>query len=375
VAGAGIYFFVRTLENTQAQNMADRNTVLEQVLVAREAVPPSPSPDMNMRAMLEDRIEALKREDPERYGGELHDRDLEAVEKQVIAKWHSIPPGDAQTYMFRNVRQAQPFTSEVQLRLKPRAAKTPSDEKVRLAIWLNGRPFNVDFAGYQRSFQLADDNFHVIRLPLSAMNEQGDMVVTLRNIDLDDPEGGYHTSVSFDPGKGLEMLYRVDNFERNYIRGLAMIWVKLGFLAVLGLMAGTFLGFPVACLLTLMIYFTAGASEFLIESLRFYAGASDRNMATWDKLVMFMSGIWSNLVSFKIWSMLKMVIRMFGEMFVAIVPAFSRFNPVPDLSDGRLVSYREVASAVVWVGVVYSGICGLVAWAIFRRRELARVTV
>jgi ABC-type transport system involved in multi-copper enzyme maturation permease subunit len=154
-----------------------------------------------------------------------------------------------------------------------------------------------------------------------------------------------------------------------------MIWVRLSFLAMLGVMAGTFLGFPVACLLSFMIYFAAIASNYLKESLRFYAGYTDSNVDLWQKITVNGVGLIHNVTIGKYWEAIKIIIRLVGETFISVVPEFSTYNPTPLVSDGRLVSMGMLGESAIWVGLVSTGFCLLVAWWIFSRRELAKVTV
>src|SRR5690606_23738088 len=101
----------------------------------------------------------------------------------------------------------------------------------------------------------------------------------------DNPEGSRPATIAFVPGDGLQMLYRVGSFEANLARGMTMLWLRLGFLAMLGLAASTFLSFPVACLLCLLVYFTSAGSAYLAESLEVYAGSVSADSSILDMLL------------------------------------------------------------------------------------------
>ena len=58
-----------------------------------------------------------------------------------------------------------------------------------------------------------------------------------------------------------------------------------------------------------------------------------------------------------------------------LVPAFGQYDPAPLASAGRLVSGRMLGGAALWVGLVWTGVVGAIGYALFHRRELARVTV
>ena len=58
-----------------------------------------------------------------------------------------------------------------------------------------------------------------------------------------------------------------------------------------------------------------------------------------------------------------------------LTPDFSGFNPIPLINDGLLVSWTMLARAVLWVGVISTGLVGVIGYALFRRKELAQVIV
>jgi hypothetical protein len=124
-----------------------------------------------------------------------------------------------------------------------------------------------------------------------------------------------------------------------------------------------------------MIYVGSMAKGFLVESIGYFAAAPPADLDPWHKIVWTFGAFFSDLLAGKIWDALKIPIALLGDAFVAVVPSFSQYNPVPLLADGRLVSWSMVGSCVLWIGVVSAGACAIVGWWIFRRRELARITV
>jgi hypothetical protein len=361
VAMVGIYTASMMMRQRElAVSDYDWFAVENQVFVARQGVPPLPPPWMNMTEIYNDRIEQLRKEEPERYGPNMDAKDSAAIRNQIIARWHTLPPRNGSGFLFTNLNIAKELGDTVQLRFKPKASQAPDDEMVVLALRVNGRDYLQP--------KLADDNYHVIDIPVQAIDANGNLLIEVGNLLP-------NTSVSFKPNEGIEVLYRVGGFEMNLLRGMAMLWVRLSFLATLGLVAGTFLGFPVACLLAMMVYFTAGASQFLLESLRFYAGYTSGPVTLWDKIVTFVELGWKALVEWKLWDVAKLFIRLIGETFVALIPSFSTYNPVPLLAKGRVVSPSLLGGAMLWVGLVWSGSAALIGWWIFRRRELAQVIV
>jgi ABC-type transport system involved in multi-copper enzyme maturation permease subunit len=378
VSGVGIYTLTYILAKQRVSNLTTPQIELAaveyEVLTARQSANAVPPEGMDLAAELRRRHERLKQENPDEYGDLLTHEQRKAIQNRIIAQWHAIGPGDSQTYVFENLQPAVEQNLPLQLRFKPKMSKAPDDEMVRMALWINDRPY-PNYQGQHIPTEVANDNFHVMSIDPSYVDDQGRIKLRIQNVNLMAPQATFPATISFTPGSGLEILYNIGTFGPNLVRSLAMIWVRLGFLAMLGVMAGTFLGFPVACLLSFMIYFAAIASNYLKESLRFYAGFSDANANLWEKIVNIGGAFGANIGQGKYWEAVKIVIRLVGEMFIAVVPEFSTYNPTPLVSDGRVVSMSMLGGSFLWVGLVSSGFCLLMAWLIFKRRELAKVTV
>ncbi|MCZ7645408.1 MAG: hypothetical protein M5U26_09010 [Planctomycetota bacterium] len=166
------------------------------------------------------------------------------------------------------------------------------------------------------------------------------------------PEQAFDGTVIFPPDDGPEILYPVDGFGMNLARGMAMTWIKLGFLAALGLLAGTFLGFPVACLLALAVFVLAAASGTLLESLEYF-GENTQQQAM---------------------KAVAVALREVLGVLATLLKQFSRFAPHGDIVTGRLVPWSDVTACAGWIGLLWTGLTGLSAWLVFRARELAKGT-
>lgn len=375
VAFGGVYAMARIVQGAPVQERSDRVAVDEQVMVARVAISPKPPATQALETMFNERLAQLKREKPAQYEGELTENDRQGVLTSVLVKWHTIGRLQEQTFVFEDVDRAKGFGETVQLRLKPKLSKTPPDEMVWMAFWLNDRPFPVDRMGRHQPVDLARNNFHVVNLPLAAVDEDGVLAVRIKNVDLRDPESTLPASITFAPHSDIELLYTVGRFEPNLIRAMLMIWLRLVFLAALGLTAGTFLGFPVACLFTLMIYCGASTSTFLVEALGGYAGSAIYEKGFGETISELIRLVGVNLSQGATGEAARLVLRIIGEIVVKLLPSFSTHNPVPLLADGRLVPMRMVGWGALSIGVLWGGGCALVGWWIFRGRELARIVV
>ncbi|MCE9591783.1 MAG: hypothetical protein K8S99_14810 [Planctomycetes bacterium] len=393
VSGLAVYSFTWLLAQQPAMEAWDRVAVDEKVLVARESVLPQMPPDMNRQSLFVERFRQLYGEDPVRWGGEVSlnlddpavlNNALQKLPPQltseintaVEAKWHSIAPRARQTYRFTGLQGAGQYTDTVQLRFKAQAYPQPEDKRIYFGMWLNGRPYPYDpVTGRQQPVMVSADDFHVLPIPVSEIDANGTIDITLSNENRETQDKTLSVSVGFKPGKGLAVLYRVGGFEANLTRTLLILWLRLVFLGMLGLAASTFLGFPVACLFSLLIYVTAISAGFLAESLESFASSAPSSLTIWQQIVWTITVFFSHLSAGEIWEAVKMPIALLGDAVVLLIPSFSKFNPVPLMADGMLVSWELLRDAALWLGLVSTGVCAVTGLVIFRCRELARVIV
>lgn len=373
--GIGVYVFSWMLRQQTAVDQADRQAVEQQIFVARQAAVAQPPPEMDLTGLVAKRLEELQAE----YSGDdpqsVSSIKRRAVQQVVVANWYTIPPRGARRYVFTDLASAREMGRSVQLRMKPVSSVTPPDERVRLAIWLNGRPYPTDADGRRHlPIVLADGVYHVVGIPATQIDGDGRLEVRIANVNLEHMRATFPSSVAFAPRTGLEVLYPVGWFGPNLFRALGLIWVRLLFLAMLGLMAGSFLDFPVACLLSLLVYVVAMAHGFLVESIHNYVSFPTHNLSWWHGLLWVGQRFLRLVGSGELWEAAKILIKLVGSCFVSVIPSFSGDNPVALVADGRVVSHDTVGRAVK-TGLTWTGYCAIIAWAAFRRRELARVTV
>ena len=379
VACAGIYAFTMLLEAQPARDDADRLAVQSQVLVARHSVEPTPPNPGELKAMYDAMLKNMREADPERYGAPgdpadvVHPVDRADIQQKVMLRWFSIPNRDSKTYRFTGLGDATRYTQPIQLRFKPKLAGESYEGYVFLGLRINNAPYTqpgiTTGAGL---LKLAENNFHVLDINPAILDENGTMDVEIYNPS---PGGRNQPVLNFNPKDGIEVLYRVGDFEGNLIRSACVIWLRLMFLAMLGLAAGSYLSFPVAALVCMLIYFAAAGNAYLAESLKYYAAFPNEALPLWDKIG-WLIGKAINLISEgEYYDLFKMLIKLIGSGFLLVAPSFGDLNATPLVSDGRLVPASMVLRAVVWSGIVWTGLAGFIGWLIFRGKELARVTV
>jgi hypothetical protein len=184
-----------------------------------------------------------------------------------------------------------------------------------------------------------------LTVPARLVDSQGRLKLTY--VNMPDPQTGQAGSISV-PSRDLAVLYRVGDFLPNYLRGMALILLQLMFLAAVGLLAGTFLSFPVACLVGLTVLPFGMARGFLqgamqtaeaFTSVLSYPG----NAAVW-------------------------VMRL-------LMPDFAATSAGSFLINGTLIPWSHLGMTALLTMAVRGLLLLVLACLIFQRRELARVQV
>ena len=147
------------------------------------------------------------------------------------------------------------------------------------------------------------------------------------------------------PKDGLEVLFKADSFTMNFIRSVLLIFSRLVFLACLGILTSTFLSFPVAILVCLVIFVTANFSGFVLESFAFMgvkAGLFYTYTLNW---------------------------------MVHLLPQFDKFNPTKFLIPARLVSWYFLGQCILFMVCIKAFMLLALAFLIFTYREIAKIIV
>jgi hypothetical protein len=161
-------------------------------------------------------------------------------------------------------------------------------------------------------------------------------------------------SVTFEGDDSFTLLYDLGTFHWNLFRALGVVWCRLAFLAILGLLASTCLSFPVACMASFLVLLVASASRFLNEAI----GAAARLPNGEDPM----------------W-IVGPILRPLGHAFVWLVPDFSSYDPVGNVANGQVVPLMWLLSSLVMLIFVKGLVLGIIGGVVFTRRELAQVTV
>lgn len=381
VAGGGIYTFTMILSQQPARSANDRRAVHSEVLTARQAMAPEAASPEQLQQQFRERVRYLRRQAPAEFGqlneplSNLPPAKRQGIQRYVIAQWYTLDPRESATYVFRDLERARELGGTIQLRLKPElGGESVAGPFAHLDIIVNGR--RLPPQGDSVYWELSNDNYHVLPIPAQAIDDSGTVRLVMRNPPLPSATGDEQTqpSIRFNTDDGLRVMYRVNSFEANLVRSLALIWMHLCFLAIVGLTAGSVLSFPAACLLSMTVYGVGVLSGYLRSSLEHYSAFPSEDLSLFDQIVWFPSGIWGFLVEGEYGEALQVVVRLIAEGAMLLLPALSTYDPTPLISGGLAISAEMLRDGVGMMGL-WSGIVAIIGLVLFHYRELARVTV
>ncbi len=212
---------------------------------------------------------------------------------------------------------------------------------------------------FKITIMVLDSNFMEVRevalvqtqtmlIPAGLVNEKGELSIAFANADMA-AQMAYPETISLPPD-GLELMYKVSDFETNYGRAMLINWLKLGFLAMLGIATATFASFPVACLMSFCIFFGAQSGPFLAESLEYYKVINAQT-----REVIFT----------------KLVISWIAKGVHFVLQGYGDIRPAERLIEGRYISWTDVWNTFASITLLWTGITAVLGWSIFRSRQLA----
>jgi len=402
VSGIAIYgFTVFYLANLPAMDFVDRQAIHTEVLIARVTTGPEPARPLEervidkLRDLIQNRPEdvlKMGKDEATRRGitwagdAELREIGKEYATALLTAEarndWRAIGPQETETYIFKGLdpaftlwrqrydkwhvnasKKIQELTGErldlskpeelneklknvprkvveqlpprpvdmLQFRYKMRA---PGHNTLQTVWRVNGRvtPIEMTLGDYQ-----------TIPIPVNFIQD-GRLEVQIRSPIRTAPTANFIEEI--------EILYPVGGFTTNYLRAMLALWVKLAFLAMLGLFAATFLSFPVASLLGFSMWLFAIMSGYAADSMRAF-------------------DLGENIVA----GALSAGIRWINNILITVLGKYGDYTPRALVVEGKLFSWGELASCAFWIGIVWTGIVAALAWIIYQRKELAKVQV
>jgi hypothetical protein len=331
------------------ESISEDRLILEtQVLTARKTIRPTPrETDAQFDRNVEEMVEAeLKRVEftvgtpaEIQYRREqLRKTISESLRKSYQLEGRVIAPGDTKIFRFDGLADAAGSGRPIILRFKFDSGSNRPDIAYRLTVQFLGSPPEV--------IPIALGQFHSIPLTNRILDGDGSAELSITNGDVmtrvANPD-----ALSFSP-EGMELSYSAGSFRPNFFRCLGILWVKLAFLSILGICAGTFLSFPVASFVSMTIFLCAESAGYLKSALD--------NYATQDQQ--------GNVL------IVQTVTAAIATMVSSVFDVYADLRPTSRLVEGLELSGLDVLrGTIVLAGA--SAMLFALAIHIFRRRELA----
>lgn len=360
VCGSGVFLFTEYLRGqpaigerqafipaSEASVITSDRLILEtQVLAARVTVRPempfSPSDPEFLRSAREF-IETQRRSDPSFARTPSEEAEvIRQLYETTVTAYFSIEPGQSERFVFRGLSGAKSGGRPLSLRFRADAGNNNPDEFFYLT-------FGFPYVG-QTQVREVSPGFSQTLPPISpgVIDDEGVLYLDVWNGDVQQMRLASVRTISFARRGGLEVSYEAGSYRANFARVMGVLWLKLAFIAMVGIFTATFLSFPVAAMVTLGTFIAAEMSTFMLNAVELYGTTDHEGNTQWHKLITV--------------SIATPIARAFQ--------VYAELRPTQRLVDGLLLSWSSVAVAVgviaAWTGVLY----GLAVVA-FRRRELA----
>jgi len=229
------------------------------------------------------------------------------------------------------------------------------DPKSHLCLWRVGQGTSKLWPedGEFEEMTIGSSVFHEIKLELTGgvVPDKGDIrgLVRVNFANFNDKP------ILFPMDDGPTILYHDGGFGTNLMRGLLIIYFWLGLICAIGLMASSFLSFPVATFMSfgiLLISASTGTLEQIVEE----EGISGINHETGKKDES---------------SSLDNVAILFSKTILLVTDLVWGYSPVDNLSSGRTISWATLATAFTGIILLMGGLVTAFGAFMFQRRELA----
>ncbi len=342
-AAGGIYYYLKAAPGywNLSQNQVD--LLDDQLFTARTTL--TPKVETIDPCTVEERYQQLQT-----FGqlDEFFERDYSkaAIKKQIRAmillETRAAAQGQEIAWSFDNLPQFDP-NDRLFVRFKYELSITGGDVEVA-SRWLVGdlRQMRSDQPAttpvYPHERKDPPRTPREFPFPGAVIAQDGHLEVAFLNM----PTNRF--SVIFPLEEGLMLSYQTDNFGWNYFRGILLILFRLIFLSCLGVFASTFLSFPVAILLSLVVYFTSTVSLFIQESFGYLSQGVG---AVYDSTV---------------------------GLMVKALPQFDAYNPSQLLVKAEYIGWPLIAKVLLIMIGIKAALLVVIGLWVFSKRELAQTS-
>ncbi len=349
VSGLIIFSIARYPNEYETAGDEEKRRLDNLVLVARKAI----YPEFSDKKTVADRMASVEAERQKKDNPDLYDGNPQAYKNLVKGLEYTyfnkldheesaVGPMETKTWLFKNVIASNRDKGYIFIRYKQDVTVNPANDECMIENnWAFG-PDDPKDSGYNGTgyFKEIIRTYHEFPVKADNIAENGDFYVSYRNIQQKAVD--QNITVLFPAETGIQVLYSVGTFEENFIRAILLIYLRLIFLSVLGIVMGAWLSFPVAVLAVMVVYFLGLSSEFLLDAIRMESGRGARSWAS---------------VAFR------------------VLPQLARHDPVECLELGRIISNEMIRDCLLYMIVIKAGLLSFFGFVVYRFRELARVIV
>lgn len=364
IGGISIFSFTEYLRTRPTADPMDAVAVSDEVLTARVGVLPifTSMSTEELRQRVDSEIDNNAVLKDEIATGEKRMNDVRRqlarqVRRENLDQQRAIAPTtqgeggelDSRVYLFPGLGNARKDGTILTLRYEFHIGRSESTDHYPVV-------FDFPDVGERVEQIYVPEQWHSVLIPSQWIGEDG--ILRLRILNGGFSETPSEATLMFFPNgatlyfdaDGLEVMWQASTFEANFLRAMIINWVKLSFLAILGVAAATFLSFPVAVMLAFTIFIGGSLAPFIAMSMNEFRVHPDTiwplRMVQWGVIGIAWSAEW--------------LLRPFGDA-----------SPNVLVVEGRLVPWRGVLRNLLQIGVFWSCLALLVGWWAFRRRELA----
>ncbi len=234
----------------------------------------------------------------------------------------------------------------LRIRMKFHSSK-PTVQDVWTCVWQVGPPDNPEIPPKRYEMRVQAGSFSEFEIAPNMFDATGKLTIEYWNYN--------DRAMLFPLEDGMEVLYPECGFGLNFVRGLSIILMWLGLLAAIGLAAGSYLTFPVAAFASLSILVVGLSSGVMAEVIKdgtVYTTNHEEIQQTVKRPIDFV------------------MVPVFGVLY-KVITLVQGFSPVDALSTGRSIYWGQVFKAFAQIGLLMTGIFGVIGVALFERRELA----
>jgi len=280
--------------------------------------------------------------------------DIQAVRREILeqlkADYQLVPPMTLSSPGYRRwdlnlgINPAKIKGKPLYIRTKFYAGNAAFSGTVT-AMWQAGVPGTAKI-WRSEPMSLAPDTFHEIEIPPDLFDKNGDITVVFINLS--------DVPLIFPMEDGIELLYPAGSFVWNFARGLGIILCWMALLAALGLATASYLSFPVAAFVAMAALVLAFSTGIMTTAI------SEGILSKYDEQThQFIPSI------------LDIIFIPLFKAILAVVSPVKQFSPIDKLTTGRLITWAELAQAILIVVALVGGLLAVVGNYLFYKRELA----